>query len=107
MSWMTKLMGLLVVVSLAACAAPAQKQTSGSTKMSPEAARVVEQEGKVEASTKENKTDSRVVCESVKKTGSHMKETYCYTVAERDRERERAQEDMRRAQQGGARAGDQ
>lgn len=108
MSWMTKLMGMLVVVSLAACAAPAQKQTPETTKMSPEAARVVEEEGKVEASTKENKTDSRVICESVKKVGTHMKETHCYTVAERDRERQRAQDEMRKAQQGGARgSGDQ
>lgn len=107
MSWMTKLLGMLVVASLAACAAPSERDDAEKTTLSPDAARVIKEEGKVEASTEESKKDSRVVCESVKKTGSHMKETHCYSVAERDRQRERTQDEMQRAQRGGTRSGDQ
>lgn len=107
MSWMTKLLGMMVVVSLAACAAPEMKDSNERTTLSPKAARVVQEEGKVEASTKESETDSRVVCERTKKTGSHMRETHCYTVAEREKQRARTRDEMERAQQGGARAGDQ
>jgi hypothetical protein len=108
MSWMAKLLGMMLVVSLAACAAPAQKETAETTRLSPDAARVVEKEGKVEASTKENPKDSPVVCERVKKTGSHMTETFCYTVAEHDKSRERSQEEFRKAtQRGTPRAEDQ
>lgn len=106
MSWMTKVVGLAVVVSLAACAAPANKGPQKTT-ISPDAAKVVQEEGQVEASTKDSKKDSRVVCESVKRVGSHMTESYCYTVAEGDRERQRAQDEIRRAQRGGTTAGDQ
>lgn len=107
MSWMAKLSGLVVVLSVAACAAPDAKNSREKTVLSPDAAEVVEKEGKVEASTEENKTDSNVVCERVKVTGSNLRETRCYTVAERDKRRERTQEEIRDAQQGGFRADDQ
>lgn len=104
MSWMAKLFGLVVVLSVAACAAPSQQAGGEKTVLSPDAAEVVEKEGKVEASTDENEKDSKVHCERVKVTGSNLRETRCYTVAERDKQRERAQEEIRDAQQGGVRA---
>lgn len=107
MSWMTKLLGMMMVVSLAACAAPELKDGTEKTTLTPKAAQVVEEEGRVEASTKESKKDSRVVCERIEKTGSHMKETRCYTVAERERQRARTRDEIERAQQGGTRSGDQ
>lgn len=107
MSWMAKLSGLVVVLSVAACAAPAPQAGGEKTVLSPDAAEVVEKEGKVEASTDENKKDSDIHCERVKVTGSNLRETRCYTVAERDKQRERTQEEIRDAQQGGFRADDQ
>jgi len=107
MSWMTKLAGLAVAVSLVGCAAPASKGTAEKTNMTSKAAKIVREEGKVEASTEESKKDSRIVCETVKRTGSHMRESYCYSVAERERDRERAQDEVKRIQQRGTRAGDQ
>ncbi len=106
MSWMTKVLGLAVVVSLAACAAPAQKGPQKTT-MTRGAAQVVKEEGKVEASTEDSEKDSRVVCESVKRVGSHMTESYCYSVSERDSDRDRAQDEIRRAQRAGTAGGDQ
>lgn len=107
MSWMTKLVGLVAVVSLVACAAPAQKGGAQKTTLTRGAAKVVQEEGRVEASTEDSKKDSRVVCESVKRVGSHMTESYCYSVAESERDRQRAQDEIRRAQRGGTNAGDQ
>lgn len=105
MSWMTKVVGLVAVVSMAACAAPASKESAQKTTLTRDAARVVKEEGKVTASTEESEKDSRVVCESVKRVGSHMTESYCYTVAGQERDRQRAQDEIRRAQRGGVRAG--
>lgn len=103
MSWVTKLAGLAAVMSLVACAAQTPRGDAEKTVLSPDAAKVVAEEGRVEASTEESENDSRVVCESVKRTGSHMKETHCYTVAEREKTRREARDELERAQRGGAR----
>lgn len=102
---------LLVAVVLTACASqPASQQEEGEAKLvlTPEAKELVEEKGKVEAAkagTKEaRKAD--LVCESVKRTGSHMTETYCYSRREADRTRDRVEQQLRNVPRGGARAGD-
>lgn len=44
--------------------------------------------------------DSQVVCEYIRKVGSHRKTKECKTVAERRRERMEAERDLQRAQNG-------
>lgn len=88
------LTAMLAVIALAACAAQPAAESSKddpNLRLTKDAARVVEEKGEVEAAkagTKEAKK-SDLVCESVKRTGSHMTETYCYSRAEAERDREK------------------
>lgn len=99
MSWMTKLMGLLVVVSLAACATQAPRSEQADAGVTKDGGNVaVEESKKVETAKNDSTGDDKPdrVCERVKRVGSHMTETYCYSRSQAERDRERAREQLRR-----------
>lgn len=96
-------------LALAGCAAnPSAGEESGVV-LSKEAAQVVEKKGDETTAAEAESAAARnsdLVCERVQRTGSRMSERVCYTKREADRQRDMAQEQMRRETQGAPRSGD-
>lgn len=93
------ILGVVGCASTAPTAPDEQKVT-----VSPEAQKLIEQQGEATAAERGTSTESELICETRKKLGSHMVEQFCYTRAQADKAREAAQESLRNATRGGPRA---
>lgn len=99
MRWLVRAVLMVAMVGMAACASQstltAQKE-DGVTKEGEQV--IAERDDEANAVASESEEDDKPdrVCERVKRTGSHMTETYCYTPREAQRSRERGREAVRR-----------
>lgn len=92
------LIGSVVAVNTAAAdddqQAPQFRQAKNGLLMSPGVIRLIEKEGEISLE------DERITCQRVRKTGSHLRETFCLTVEEAEIARLRNQTTMWRYMQG-------
>lgn len=93
MRYSTVISLLVVLVFVAGCATQGERYDE-EVRMTRGVAQKVEKEGTLEVPTAGSlaAVGSEVVCQRYTKTGSHMKETYCWTISEA----EDAQDLMRR-----------
>lgn len=85
----------MVVVGLVGCASPGSEKDQMKTYVSEGAASALTQNEEGGDSGKKAEEDN-VICRTVERVGSHMKERHCYTVSEREEARKRTQDEMRR-----------
>lgn len=99
MQWLVRAGLVVAMLGMAACASQSTLSEQDDVGVTKEGEQVIaERDDEANAVARESERDEKPdrVCERVKRTGSHMTETYCYSPREAQRSRDKAREAVRR-----------